>query len=228
MIRRIRVLALAGLVLALVAAALPAAAAEFVIFEPGDGRVSPPVPLNSAPPRPVLTPPESLPADLTDGAYLVVNTDNLYMRQGASPEYAPVAIVDGGTSLIPLGWNGVTNDVWWYVQVGGMRGWVRGEFVYLRGDARGLPIIDSQGTLTLPRLYVGWENFLRSAPTYDDNYICLFPGNLEYEIVGRTSDSTWYELSVRCDTGRVVEGWLPAENGILRNPAGVYIPVTWF
>lgn len=228
MIRRIRVMALAGLVLALVAGALPIAAAEFVIFEPGDGRVSAPIPLNAIPPRPVLTSPETIPGDLTEGAYLIVNTDNLYMRQGASPEFAPVAIVDGGTSLIPLGWNGNSNDVWWYVQVGGMRGWVRGEFVALRGDARGLPILESDGTLTIPRLYVGWENFIRSAPTTDRNYICLIPGNLEYELIGRTADTTWYELRARCDDGRVVEGWLPAENGLFRNPAGVYVPVTWF
>jgi len=205
--------------------ALPAAA-EFVISEPTDGRTSPAYPINGVPPRPVLTPPEAIPADLTEGAYLVVNTDNLYMRQGDDPTYAPVAILDGGTALIPLGIN-ATEPLWWYVQVGGERGWVSGEFVVLRGDASGLPEVEAEGERTLARLYVGGENFIRSAPLYERNYICLFPAGLEYEVIGRTSDDDWFEIRGACDTGAVVEGWIPAANGLFRNTAGVVIPITY-
>jgi hypothetical protein len=215
----------AAMIAACLVLAIPAAA-EFVISEPSDGRVSPAYALNSTPPRPVLTPPEAIPADLTEGAYLIVNTDNLFMRQGDAPEFAPVAILDGGTALIPLGTNG-DDPLWWYVQVGGERGWVKDEFVVLRGDARGLPEVEATGTLTLPRLYTGGENFIRTAPLYLRNYICLFPGDLEYEVIGRTSDSDWLEIRGTCDTGALVEGWIPADNGLLRNPAGVAIPVTY-
>ena len=219
-----RSLRFAALMLLLLITALPAAA-EFVISEPTDGRTSPAYPLNSNAPRPVLTPPEAIPANLTEGAYLVVNIDNLYMRQGDAPEYAPVAILDGGTALIPLGVN--EEGTWWYVQVGGERGWVINDFVVLRGDARGLPEVEATGELTLPRLYTGGENFIRSAPLFDRNYICLFPAGLEYEVIGRTSDDDWFEIRGTCDTGAVVEGWIPAENGLFRNPAGVAIPVTY-
>ncbi|MFN8528481.1 MAG: SH3 domain-containing protein [Anaerolineae bacterium] len=231
MIRRFRPAWIAVFALVVLAAALPAGAQGVTQREPfeQDGRVSPAYPLNVAPPRPVLTPPETIPTNLNEAAYLIVNTDNLFVRQGPAPEYAQVAIVDGGTSLIPLGWNGNTQNVWWYVQVGGMRGWVRGDFLYLRGNASDIPIVSStEGQHAIPRLYVGSENFLRTAPTFDRNYICLIPGNLEYEIIGRTSDTTWYEISATCDTGAQVEGWITAESGLFRNPGDEYIPVTWF
>ena len=57
--------------------------------------------------------------------------------------------------------------------------------------------------------------------------VCEIGGNLEYEVIGRTADTSWYELRVNC-SGAWVEGWLPAEYGIFRNPAGLDVPVTWF
>ncbi|MDX2163496.1 MAG: hypothetical protein SF162_19420 [bacterium] len=223
----VSVLLLLAVVAGVFAWALPAAA-EFTIYEPGDGRVSPPFPLNSNPPRPVLTPPEAIPQFLNREAYLIVNTDNLNVRQGDAPEFAAVAVVDGGTALLPLGWNGDPDDAWWYVQVGGVRGWVRGTFVILRGNATSLPVIDPRGTIAIPRLYVGWDNFLRSEPFYNVPASCAFEGNLEHEIIGRTVDTQWYELRVVCDDGVIREGWLPADNGIFRNPGSVEVPVTWY
>src|SRR5690606_23689561 len=116
---------------------------------PADGETSEPVALNTAPPRPVNPPglPQVLPG------YAVVNTDNLSLRSGDSPRYEMLGVIDGGTELVVLGRN--DDRSWWYVQVGGMRGWVSSEFLALRGDLTGLPEVPVTGNLTQPYIYIG-------------------------------------------------------------------------
>jgi hypothetical protein len=174
-------------------------------------------------PRP--TNPES--AFANQPGYLIVNTDNLFLRTGDSARTNPVAILDGGTRLVVVGINGRTGDsAWWYVRVGGFNGWVKDSFVIVRGDLRGTPIAESDGTLIDPSLYIGV-----SAPIYDilspaGKVICNVTGNRFYQVVAqnRAESPTWYRIQATCSAGRV-EGWVWAARGLLRNSANLTIPV---
>lgn len=194
---------------------------HLLLNEPLDGRTAPPVEPNTAPPRPVNPP--GL-AELLPG-YAIVNTDNLFLRSGDSAEYTPVGIVDGGTRLVVLGSNGGDPNLWWYVEVGGLRGWAKSEFLILRGDLRGLPIIPVTGQITQPTLYIGYEQPILTVPALGAGVVCVLPGGLLYPVIGRdTLDASWYQLEVECN-GTTVQGWIPASAGILRNPGRVNIPV---
>jgi hypothetical protein len=193
---------------------------EAFVLQPADGVTSDPVELNAIPPRPIN------PAGLAEEqpGYAIVNTDNQFLRSGDSPRYSVIGIIDGGTPLAILGRN--EDRSWWYIQVGGLRGWVSAEFLVLRGDLTGIPEVPVLGELTHPSLYVGWPgNAVYASPIVGGPWLCTIPGNLEFPIVGRTSGSSWYEIEVTCD-GVLVDAWIPAELGIVRNPAGLLIPIT--
>lgn len=194
---------------------------EAFVLQPADGGTGDPVELNAVPPRPVN------PAGLATGqpGYAIVDTDNLFLRTGDSPRYEVVGIVDGGTELVVLGRN--EDRSWWYVQVGGLRGWVSSEFLILRGDLTGVPEIPVLGSFISPSLYVGFAgNLLYTQPLIGAEAQCTLSGNTQFEVVGRTSNSAWYEIATTCDDVETT-GWLPSEQGILRNPAGLAIPVTY-
>lgn len=183
------------------------------------GSTSAPVPLNGTPPRPT-NPPELL---QTLPAVFIVNTDNLSIRTGDGPLYSLVAIVDGGTRLIPLGRN--EDYTWWYVQVGDIVGWAKAEFLILRGDATNVPVVPSRGEFSQPRVYIHVDQ-----PLYSDNDngslpLCTITAKQEYLVVGRDSDITWYQIQATCD-GVPVNGWIPAEFASIRNPSEQFIPVT--
>lgn len=186
---------------------------------PADGVASPSVPLNAQAPRP-LNDSGSLAGQR---GYLLVNTDNLFVRSGDSVGYTVVAIVDGGTQLIVLGRNPKAS--WWYVQAGEVRGWVNNVHVTVRGDLRGVPVVNPIGTLIPPTLFLFAENPLRAAPNNSATVLCNIPGNLEYLIVGRNQNRTWYEIEASCN-GLTVRGWMPLDRGVLRNPARLSAPVT--
>ncbi len=198
---------------------------EAFVLQPADGETSDPIELNEIPPRPINPPgmPRMQPG------YAVVNTDNLYLRSGDSPRYEVIGIIDGGTELVVLGRN--DDRSWWYVQVGGLRGWSSSEFLILRGDLTSVPEVPVLGNFTQPSLYVGFTGTpVNTLPRVGAETLCLVTGNMNYAVVGRTSNSTWYEVAVTCDEGEDAEaitGWILAERGILRNPASVLIPVTF-
>lgn len=193
---------------------------EAFVLQAADGVTSDSVELNTVPPRPIN--PEGL-AEEQPG-YAIVNTDNQYLRSGDSPRYSVIAIVDGGTPLAVLGRN--EDRSWWYVQVGGLRGWMTAEFLILRGDLTGIREVPVLGEFTQPSLYVGWTGTLLYAlPQTNTVSTCALTGDLFYPIVGRTEGSTWYEIEVNCD-GEEITGWIPADNGLVRNPSGLFIPVT--
>ncbi len=155
--------------------------------------------------------------------YLIVNTDNLSVRSGDGPEYTLVGIVDGGTRLVPLGHN--EKFTWWYVQAGDLIGWVKAEFLIARGDLTDVPIVESQGEITQPRLFVFIDLPLLSSPDDRSLPLCSIDGDQEYLVVGRDAAIEWYEIQAICGS-TVVKGWVPAEQGGIRNPAAQFIPVT--
>lgn len=193
-------------------------------FAPADGRTGPSVDPNAVPPRPTN------PVEIVESqpGYAIVNTDNLFLRTGDGPEYTPVGIIDGGTRLIVLGSNGqfADNDqLWWYVEVGGLRGWVKSEFLYLRGDLRGLPIVPVVGEIIQPTLYVGVRNPIFNSRSLGGRFLCDIPGGQLYNIVAVDDvEPTWVLIEATCD-GVQVNGWLPADRGIIRNSGGVPINI---
>lgn len=193
---------------------------EAFVLQPADGETAAPVPLNAAPPRPIN--PAWLPAE--QPGFAVVNTDNLHLRSGDSYRYTVVGIVDGGTELVVLGRN--ADRTWWYVQVGGMRGWVSAEFLILRGNLTGIPEVPVLGEYTQPSFFLFAEAPLLALPLPGAPVVCAAPGNQAYAVVGRDAGSNWFEVEAVCD-GVDVTGWLVTERGAIRNPAGVFVPVTY-
>lgn len=193
------------------------------IFAPADGRVSVPYDPNAIPPRPVNPPAliRNLPG------YLIVNTDNLFLRTGDGVEYAPVGIVDGGTFLAPLGSNGAEDpdELWWYVEVGGLRGWVKNEFVIIRGDLSELPDVPVLGVINVPVLYVGGLNPIYNTPNVGGRYLCQIEPNRLNTVIAQDADpAAWYQIEALCGDDLVI-GWIQADRGLLRNPAGLTLPI---
>lgn len=183
------------------------------------GVTSPTVDLNAVPPR-------SQNADEVFDAlpgYALVNTDNLSLRTGDAPEYTLVGIVDGGDKLVVLGRN--ADFTWWYVQAGDLVGWAKAEFLIMRGNFLGIPVVQSRGEIAQPRFLLYTTHELLGTPNAFGVPLCTIEGNLEYLVVGRTRSESWFEVQAICD-GVPVNGWLPADQGAIRNPGSVFVPVT--
>ncbi|RMG71127.1 MAG: hypothetical protein D6711_16020 [Chloroflexi bacterium] len=154
--------------------------------------------------------------------YLIVNTFRLNMRSGDGAEYTVVGQVNGGTRLAVLGVN--AERTWWYVQANNIRGWVRNDFVIVRGNLTNTPIVVADGVILPPRffLYIGTDIYSRA--TTSSSVVCHIPGNREYVIVGRNANATWYGIEAECD-GETVVAWIDAELGAVRNPGNQAIPI---
>jgi hypothetical protein len=100
-----------------------------------------------------------------------------------------------------------------------LSGWVKDEFLILRGDLRGLPVIPVEGELIEPTLYVTLETPLYSSRAIGAGLLCTIPGGRLYNVLAADSPTpTWYLIEAACDD-RSVNGWIQAERGLLRNPA---------
>lgn len=195
------------------------AESSFSLLRVLDGSTSPSVALNAQPPRPFGG------TELIEGqkGYLVVDTAALNLRSGDGVEYSIVGRVRGGSFLAVLGRN--ANASWWYVQVDDIIGWVNNEHVKIRGNLSGTPEIPVRGEAFLPRVYVYTAQMIKTLPRPDALNLCEIAGGLEYYVVGRNSDATWYELEAVCGDAPVT-GWIDAELVAIRNPGGYVIPVT--
>lgn len=192
-----------------------------------DGFTAPPVPLNTAPPRPVNDVEE---VEALSG-YAIVNTDNLFLRSGPGVDYAPIGIVDGGTRLIVLGRSDAglpdgSDQLWWYVEVGAMRGWVNSGFLYLRGDLSDIEVVDPHGIIRPATVYVGFTGTpLLSEPSTGSAYVCTLMGDLFYEVLSRDSETAnFYYVEATCEDGTIAEGWLPLESVIFVE-GGAAVPI---
>lgn len=161
-----------------------------------------------------------------NAAYGIVNTDNLNLRAGDSAAYTRLAVLDGGTTLILLGTNGETDEaaIWWYVEVGGVRGWVKNEFIIIRGDTSGLDTVTTRGALALPYFILGADNFLRTVPSPGASILCILPANINYPVLAKDAeDASWYRVEGVC-SGVPTIGWVQAEAGFLRADSDRAIP----
>jgi hypothetical protein len=185
------------------------------------GGTAPALPLNATAPTPITI--NNINTVFGLSGYGIVNTSRLNMRTGDGVQYAPVAILNGGTELVILGRN--ANDSWWYVQADNVVGWVNTEFLLLRGDLRATPQIPVDGEIRPPRFVVYSTSTLYQAPDAFTTPVCEIAGNLEYAVIGRDEESNWYQLEATCD-GNAVTGWIAADRGALRDPAQRFIPQT--
>jgi hypothetical protein len=161
-----------------------------------------------------------------DAAYGIVNTDNLHLRAGDGVRYARLAILDGGTPLILLGNNGASDadSLWWYVEVGGVRGWVKNEFIIIRGNTANLPVVETRGALAVPYFILGTPNFLRTVPAPGSTVLCSLPANINFPILRKDAvQASWFQIEAVCG-GAPVVGWVQADAGFIRNEGGVAIP----
>jgi hypothetical protein len=185
-----------------------------------DGTTSPSTPLNVDPARP--TNPDGI--GQTQRGFLFSNTTSANLRSGDGLKYTIVGRIRGGTELIVLGVN--ESRTWWLVQVGEIRGWISNEIVINRGDLRGVPIVLALGEILPPRYYIyARTTTLYTAPSEFSSAACIIPGDLEYEVVGRTFNATWFQLKVNCNGVEVI-GWVPAEAGAMRNDGSLPVPIT--
>jgi hypothetical protein len=194
-----------------------------------DGNTSAPFAPNSIPPRPINPPgaAESQPG------YGIVAADNLYIRTGPGLAYAPVGILDEGTTLIMRGRNHATAEddsdiLWWYVEVGGTRGWVKGNLIVLRGDVSAVPVVPIHGAPNLPRVISGFPTYPIFANPDRAETLCHVAGGLDYIVLGKNDNPfNAYKVQAPCaDSDDLVTGWVLAEQVTLRNPGGLVIPIT--
>jgi hypothetical protein len=155
--------------------------------------------------------------------YAIVNTPFANMRSGDSQEYTKVGIVEGGDVLLILGRN--SSATWWYVQSGELRGWVLGTLLFLRGDLTDVPVVETLGefvpvTLAVP--YTG--NLLYNGLQSSSVVICQLQGDINFLVKGISFNDSWFYIEGICLDGTIQEGWIAADRGFLRNPAGLRIP----
>jgi hypothetical protein len=181
-----------------------------------DGITSPSVEINTVAPRPDGNEDVAISQD----GYLIVDTDNAFLRSGDDVRYTPVAIVDGGTFLVVLGTNG--DGSWWYVQSDEIRGWINNELVIIRGDLSNVPLVPVIGEIARPTLFIHIVQ-----PIYDEpggSPLCTIAADQEYYINFRTDfEPVWYGIEATCG-GQTVIGWILGEFGSFRNPGEVNIP----
>lgn len=189
---------------------------------PVDGETSPSVPLNTVPP--IASNVNNVEQVYNLSGHLVVNTARLNMRSGAGVQYTRVGVVTGGTELIVLGANNARS--WFYVQVGTMRGWVSGDYVVVRGNISEVSLLPGGGEIQPPRFILYLPQPLLAGPGTNTSVLCSLLANQEFNIIGRDPEANWYQVQGSCSDGQVIQGWIRAEWGAVRNPARQRIPVT--
>jgi hypothetical protein len=169
----------------------------------------------------------SVSSDIFQAGYLIINAPALNVRSGPGAQYTVVAAVAGGDFVDVIGRNDGREN-WWFVELAnGQRGWVNNIFVLVRGDLRGAPVVEDQGVLIEPTLYIGFPgNPIFASLPHQGIPACYLPGRVEFPIIGRSSKANWFQINATCLDGAAVTGWIQAELGIVRNPAHTPFPVT--
>ena len=166
-------------------------------------------------------------SDIISTGYLIVNTESLNVRSGPGAQYTILATIAGGDQIGVIGQNDGREN-WWFVELAnGQRGWINNIHVLGRGDLTDAPVIEHEGVLILPTLYVGYPgNPIFPSVPHEGIPTCRLLGNSHFVIIGRTSTSSFYEIEALCQDGTPVTGWIEASLGIVRNPAQTEFPIT--
>lgn len=159
-----------------------------------------------------------------------VSVNRLNVRSGDGVQYRRLNVVTRNTPLTIIGRNEAAT--WWYVEFGSEleRGWVSADFVLLRGDLQyndveklvGAEAID-RGAIEYPRFIFYQDYPIYQQPNAQSLAVCEMAGNVEYNVLGRTSNSDWYQVQVTCN-GIPLRGWAQANLGALRR-YGQEVPI---
>lgn len=171
--------------------------------------------------------PMSVSADVMTNGYLIVNTGALNVRTGPSARYTVITTIAGGTEVHVVGKNDGT-EFWWFVELeDGTRGWINNIHTIIRGDLTGTPVVEAQGILIQPTLYIGYAgNLIYPSLPHQGHPVCSLPGRSEFPIIGRSQRTNWYQIVATCQDGTAVTGWVEGIIGAVRNPAGLEFPIT--
>jgi hypothetical protein len=150
----------------------------------------------------------------------VVNTGRLNIRSGDGIQYRSLGVVTRDAEVFIIGRNEAAT--WWYVEYGPERGWVSADFIILRGDLQYAGAFTALEDDTIPRgervfpRFIFYQDYpIYAQPNSATTEVCLMPGNIEYNVLGRTADFNWYRLQVTCN-GAPLTGWAQARLGALR------------
>lgn len=156
----------------------------------------------------------------------VVNARRLNVRSGDGIQYRRLGVLQNGTTVNIIGRNEAAT--WWYIDRSGERGWVSADYIILRGDLQytnaapadaALP----RGEVIRPRFIFYQDYPVYAAPATSAAELCVMPGNIEYNVLGRAPDWNWYQLQVTCN-GAPLVGWAQSRLGALRQ-YGQEVPV---
>jgi len=152
----------------------------------------------------------------------IVNTGNLNIRSGPGAQFSTVATVPGGTQLSVIA---IASDDVWYLVAGGFgQGWLNKEFVIIRGVLNNVPVIPwdtaaAQASIQAPVAVLSALSaplVLYAAPGTQYAQVGTLVGPAEVNIVARTGDFNWVQLSTASGYG-----WVPASQIVLRGDASL-------
>ncbi len=153
------------------------------------------------------------------GPRAVINTGFLNLRSGPGAQYSIVTTLAGGTEVQLIG---VAPDGVWYLAEGTFgRAWLNSEFTLLRGDGRNLPIIrDFVGsTISVPMANITNAVTLYATPNAGGNVIGAVSGPIQVNVVARTADFNWLQVSTA-----IGFGWVQASQVTLAGDSNL-IPI---
>ncbi len=169
-----------------------------------------------------LTPPTISPP--IAGAFGVVNTTRLNVRSAPNTGGEILTKINRAETYPVVGRN--ADSTWWQINVNGVIGWVFGRFFAVTGGqgvpvTAGAPAAASPAPTGLSVTAVDNVN-IRSLPNTSGAILGKLPLGALAEVVGRTSNSTWWQISYQGITG-----WVSASYARLQAGANVnQIPVT--
>ena len=136
------------------------------------------------------------------GPRVVINTGFLNLRSGPGSQYSIVSTVSGGTELRVIGF--APDGVWYLVEGSFGQAWLNSEFTLFRGNGAGVPIIRefTASILSTPVAAITNAVTLFSSPN-GTNVIGALSGPLNVNIVARTADFNWVQVSTQIGFGWV-------------------------
>jgi uncharacterized protein YraI len=157
-----------------------------------------------------------------------VSANRLNIRRGPGPEYTQLLELSSGQSVVLIGRN--QEGTWVQLKADDQR-WVNARYLRISGDIVVLPVTFTEvgewepaGQPTGARARVTTTLRLRGGPGSNyrqlENPDTLRPGAV-VDIVGRTNDSTWYQVNVNNRSA-----WVVAEGVALTGNVNAPIPVT--
>lgn len=154
----------------------------------------------------------------------IVNTGALNIRTIPSPfNNVPITFVYRNSPLTITGRN--ADNSWYQVSTNSnVQGWVRSRYVWVTsGTIDSLPIITTNTPPPQQQFYAqGFVNTgalnIRSVPSpFNNTPITFIRQNTSVNVIGRTSDSQWYQVSVGNTVGWVRGRYISITNGTIGN-----------